>query len=181
MSKIGKKAIVIPAGVEVAIDGQVITVKGTKGTLNWTVPEGVKVSQENGEIKTSIEDDSKKNLRGLSRTLINNMVIWVTQWYEKKLLLIGVWYGAQVSGNDVIFSLGYAHKVNFPIPQGITVKTEQDPKGNTVIIIDGIDKELVGEIAAKMRELKKPEPYKGKGIRYFDEIVKIKPGKSAKK
>jgi large subunit ribosomal protein L6 len=81
----------------------------------------------------------------------------------------------------VIFSLGYAHKVNFPIPQGITVKTEQDPKGNTVIIIDGIDKELVGEIAAKMRELKKPEPYKGKGIRYFDEFVKIKPGKSAKK
>lgn len=181
MSKIGKKAIVVTDGVEVKIDGSTVSVKGPKGNLSWTVPAGVQVAQEGNEVKVSIEDDSKKNLRGLSRTLIHNMVVGVSQGYEKKLLIIGVGYGAQASGNEVIFSLGYAHKVHFPLPEGITVKTEQDPKGNTVVIIDGISKEMVGEVAAKMRELKKPEPYKGKGIRYFDEFVKIKPGKSAKK
>ena len=136
---------------------------------------------EGNEITVSIDDDSNKNLRGLSRTLINNMIVGVSQGYEKKLLIIGVGYGAQVSGKKVIFSLGYAHKVDFPLPEGVEVVAEQDPKGNTILTITGYNKEVVGEVAAKMRLLKKPEPYKGKGIRYFDEFVKIKAGKSAKK
>lgn len=181
MSKIWKKMIEIPAGVEVVVENNDVTVKWPKGVLSWTLPAGVLVAMEDGSIKVSIEDDSKKNLRWLSRTLIHNMIVGVTQWYEKKLLVIWVWYGAQVSWKEVVFSLGYAHKVNFALPEGIEVKTEQDPKGNTVITITGINKEVVGEVAAKMRELKKPEPYKGKWIRYFDEFVKIKPGKSAKK
>ena len=109
------------------------------------------------------------------------MVEWVTNGYEKKLLIIWVGYSAQVQGKNLVLSLGYAHKVNFPIPEGIEMKTEQDPKGNTVIFVSGISKEQVGEVTAKIRSLKKPEPYKGKGIRYFDEFVKIKPGKSAKR
>jgi large subunit ribosomal protein L6 len=181
MSKIGRKNIVILEGVEVNINGSHVAVKGHKGNLERTVPAGVLLNQEANEIIVSIENDSYKNLRGLSRTLINNMIIGVSQGYEKKLLIIGVGYNAQASGNKVIFSLGYAHKVDFPIPAGIEVKTEQDVKGNTVVTITGINKEVVGEVAAKMRQLKKPEPYKGKGIRYFDEFVKIKPGKSAKK
>jgi len=149
--------------------------------LDWTVPAGVNVKMEGNEITVSIDDDSNKNLRGLSRTLINNMIVGVSQGYEKKLLIIGVGYGAQVSGKKVIFSLGYAHKVDFPLPEGVEVVAEQDPKGNTILTITGYNKEVVGEVAAKMRLLKKPEPYKGKGIRYFDEFVKIKAGKSAKK
>ena len=109
------------------------------------------------------------------------MVEGVSNGYEKKLLIIGVGYSAKVEGNTLVLSLGYAHKVNFPIPEAIEIRTEQDPKGNTVVFISGISKELVGEVAAKIRSMKKPEPYKGKGIRYFDEFVKIKPGKSAKK
>jgi large subunit ribosomal protein L6 len=181
MSKIGRKLITIPAGVEVTITGAHIVVKGAKGTLEWTVPAGVILKQEENEITVSVENESYKNLRGLSRTLINNMIVGVSQGYEKKLLVIGVGYNAQASGQNITFSLGYAHKIQFPIPAGIEVKTEQDAKGNTVITITGYDKALVGEIAAKIRQLKKPEPYKGKGIRYVDEFVKIKPGKSAKK
>ncbi|MDD2537018.1 MAG: 50S ribosomal protein L6 [Candidatus Absconditabacteria bacterium] len=181
MSKIGRKVIVVPEGVEVVITGAHVAVKGAKGSLEWTVPAGVSVKMEGNEITTSITNDEHKNLWGLSRTLINNMIIGVKEGYEKKLLIIGVGFGAQVSGNQVVFSLGYAHKVNFPIPQGIEVKAEQDPKGNTVLTISGYNKELVGEVAAKMRLLRKPEPYKGKGIRYFDEFVKLKAGKSAKK
>jgi large subunit ribosomal protein L6 len=181
MSKIGRKVIVIPEGVDVTINGSHVAVKGTKGALDWSVPAGVFLKMEGNEITVSIQDEAHKNLRGLSRTLISNMIVGVSQGYEKKLLVIGVGYGAQASGKEVIFSLGYAHKVHFPIPEGIEVKTEQDPKGNTIITITGYNKEVVGEVAAKMRLLKKPEPYKGKGIRYIDEFVKIKAGKSAKK
>ena len=138
MSKIWKKMIEIPAGVEVVVENNDVTVKWPKGVLSWTLPAGVLVAMEDGSIKVSIEDDSKKNLRWLSRTLIHNMIVGVTQWYEKKLLVIWVWYGAQVSWKEVVFSLGYAHKVNFALPEGIEVKTEQDPKGNTVITITGI-------------------------------------------
>lgn len=181
MSKVGRKLITVPAGVEVTITESHVGVKGPKGSLEWTMPAGVIATQDAGMIEVKVESDELKNLRGLSRTLINNMIVGVSEGYVKKLLVIWVGYGAQVSGNKVVFSLGYAHKVNFPIPAGLTVKTEQDAKGNTIIIIEGINKELVGEVAAKMRLLRKPEPYKGKGIRYFDEFVKIKPGKSAKK
>ena len=139
------------------------------------------VKLDEGEIAVTVETEEQKNLRGLSRTLISNMIVGVSEGYEKKLLVMGVGYGAQVSGKNVTFSLGYAHKIQFPIPAGIEVKTEQDAKGNTVITITGIDKQLVGEVTARMRQLKKPEPYKGKGVRYFDEFVKLKAGKTAKK
>ncbi|GHW02635.1 50S ribosomal protein L6 [candidate division SR1 bacterium] len=181
MSKIGRKLITVPENVEVTINGLHVAVKGPKGNLERTMPAGVIAKQDEKMIEVSVESDELKNLRGLSRTLINNMIIGVADGYEKKLLIIGVGYGAQVSGKNVVFSLGYAHKVNFAIPEGLEVKIEQDVKGNTIITINGISKELVGEAAAKMRQLKKPEPYKGKGIRYFDEFVKIKAGKSAKK
>ena len=172
MSKIGKKPLVIPQGVEVDLKETAVQVKGPKGTLDLNLPY---------ELVFSILDDQYKNLWGLARTLVANMVEGVSNGYEKKLLIIGVGYSAKVEGKTLVLSLGYAHKVNFPIPEGIEIRTEQDPKGNTVVFISGISKELVGEVAAKVRSMKKPEPYKGKGIRYLDEFVKIKPGKSAKK
>lgn len=181
MSKIGRKLITVPENVEVTINGLHVAVKWPKWNLERTMPAGVIAKQDEKMIEVSVESDELKNLRWLSRTLINNMIIGVADGYEKKLLIIWVGYGAQVSGKNVVFSLWYAHKVNFAIPEWLEVKIEQDVKGNTIITINGISKELVGEAAAKMRQLKKPEPYKGKGIRYFDEFVKIKAGKSAKK
>ncbi|MDR0282438.1 MAG: 50S ribosomal protein L6 [Candidatus Peribacteria bacterium] len=162
MSKIGRKNIIIPEGVEVVFNGNNVTVKGTKGTLQWNMPVGIITKMEGNEITVTVDHEDKKNLRGLARTLINNMIIGVSQGYEKKLLIIGVGYGAQLSGKEVIFSLGYAHKVHFPLPEGIDVKIEQDVKGNTVVNISGYNKEVVGEVTAKMRLLRKPEPYKGK-------------------
>ncbi|MDO4713141.1 MAG: 50S ribosomal protein L6 [bacterium] len=181
MSKIGKKPLAIPQGVEVVLTGNVVKVTGPKGTLSWTHPEGVKIDQQESELTFSILSDEHKNLWGLTRTLVANMVEGVSNGYEKKLLIIGVGYSAKLEGRTLVLSLGFAHKVNYALPEGIEMKVEQDPKGNTVVIISGISKELVGEVAAKIRAYKKPEPYKGKGIRYFDEYVKIKPGKSAKK
>lgn len=181
MSKIGKKPLVIPQGVEVDLKETAVKVKGPKGTLDLNLPYGVKIEKNESELVFSILDDQYKNLWGLARTLVANMVEGVSNGYEKKLLIIGVGYSAKVEGKTLVLSLGYAHKVNFPIPEGIEIRTEQDPKGNTVVFVSGISKELVSEVAAKVRSLKKPEPYKGKGIRYFDEFVKIKPGKSAKK
>lgn len=181
MSKIGKKPLLVPQGVEVELKESSVDVKGAKGALHLDLPYGVKIEKNESELVFSILDDQYKNLWGLVRTLVANMVEGVTNGYEKKLLIIGVGYSAKVEGKNLVLSLGYAHKVNFPIPEGIEMKTEQDPKGNTVVFISGINKELVGEVAAKVRAFKKPEPYKGKGIRYFDEFVKIKPGKSAKK
>ncbi len=181
MSKIGKKPLLVPQGVEVELKESSVDVKGAKGALHLDLPYGVKIEKNESELVFSILDDQYKNLWGLVRTLVANMVEGVTNGYEKKLLIIGVGYSAKVEGKNLVLSLGYAHKVNFPIPEGIEVRTEQDPKGNTVVFVSGISKELVGEVAAKVRAFKKPEPYKGKGIRYFDEFVKIKPGKSAKK
>ena len=154
MSKIGKKPLSIPQGVEVELAENSVKVTGPKGTLSLNIPYGVKIEKNESELVFSILEDQYKNLWGLVRTLVSNLVVGVSQGYEKKLLII---------------------------PEGIDMRIEQDPKGNTVIFISGINKELVGEVAAKVRAYKKPEPYKGKGIRYFDEFVKIKPGKSAKK
>lgn len=181
MSKIWKKPLIVPAWVDVNLSESTVDVKGAKGSLHLDLPYGVKIEKNDSELVFSVIDDQYKNLRWLVRTLVANMVEGVTNGYEKKLLLIWVWYAAKVEGKNLVLSLGYAHKVNFPIVDGISMKTEQDAKGNTIIYVTGIDKELVGETAAKIRSLKKPEPYKGKGIRYFDEFVKIKPGKSAKK
>lgn len=160
MSKIGKKPLLVPQGVEVELKESSVDVKGAKGALHLDLPYGVKIEKNESELVFSILDDQYKNLWGLVRTLVANMVEGVTNGYEKKLLIIGVGYSAKVEGKNLVLSLGYAHKVNFPIPEGIEMKTEQDPKGNTVVFISGINKELVGEVAAKVRAFKKPEPYK---------------------
>lgn len=181
MSKIGKKVIEIPAGVELQINGSVVNVKGPKGQLSHTFAKGVSVKTEGTQAITAVENEDQRNLWGLSRTLLANMIEGVTHWYEKKLLIIGVGYAVKMEGKKFLLSLGFSHKINFDIPQTIEAKVEQDTKGNYVITLNGIDKQYLGEYAAKLKALKKPEPYKGKGIRYFDEKIKLKPGKAAKK
>ncbi len=181
MSKIGKKVIQIPAGVELQINGSTVQVKGPKGQLSHTFAKGVSIKVENNEAITAVENEDQWNLRGLSRTLLANMIEGVTKGYEKKLLLTWVGYAAKMEGKKFVFSLWLSHKVNFDIPQNIEAKVEQDAKGNYIITLNGIDKQFLGEYAAKVKALKKPEPYKGKWIRYFDEYIKLKPGKAAKK
>lgn len=181
MSKVWKKPISIPKGVTIQLQNNTVTVQGPKGTLSYTLLEGISIDVQEDVATVSVNSEEIKNLWWLTRALVTNMVEGVTQWYEKKLLIIGVGYGAKVEGKNLNLSIGLSHKVNFPIPQGIEMKTEQDAKNNTIVILWGIDKQLVGETAAKIRSLRKPEPYKGKGIRYFDEVIKLKAGKAAKK
>lgn len=181
MSKVGKKLILLPSWVETTLENNHVTVKGPKGTLSYDLLDGVELSVEDNHIKIFVADEEKKNLRGLTRTLVSNMVEGVTNGYEKKLLVLGVGYGAKLEGKKLVLSLGFSHKVNFEVPAGIEVKVEQDVKGNAIIILSGIDKQYLGEIAASLKALKKPEPYKWKGIRYSDEVIKLKPGKASKK
>jgi large subunit ribosomal protein L6 len=164
MSKIGKKTITVP-----------------KGTLSYTALEGVSVVLEDNVITVSVADDSIRNLWGLTRTLVNNMVVGVSEGYTIKLHILWVGFGAKVNGQKLGLSLGFSHPVDFDLPQGIAATVEKDPKGNDIITLTWIDKQLIGETAAKIRKLKKPEPYKGKGIRYFGEQIKLKAGKAAKK
>lgn len=181
MSKVGKLRIRIPSGVTVTIQKQRIEVKWPKGTLSHEVPESVTLQQVDDEIDVSIQDETKKNFWWLTRTLIHNMCIGVTQGYEKKLLVLWVGFTVKTQGKELILQLGFSHPVHFAIPLGIEIQVDKDTKGNPVMSIQGSDKQLVGEVTAKIRDLKKPEPYKGKGIRYMGETVKMKAGKSAKK
>jgi len=181
MSKIGKKIIEIPAGVELDIKGSTVNVKGPKGQLTHTFVPGVTIKVEENKAITSVENEDQWNLRGLSRTLLSNMIIGVTHGYEKKLLIMGVGFAVKMEGKKFILSLWFSHKVNFDISQSIEASVEQDTKWNFIITLKGIDKQFLGEYAAKLKALKKPEPYKGKWIRYFDEYIKLKPGKAAKK
>jgi large subunit ribosomal protein L6 len=181
MSKIWKKPIIIPEWVEVTIEKNLVKVKWPKGELSQSILDCVTIKQEENTIITSIKNDDDNKFRGLSRTLIANMIEWVTVGYEKKLLIIWVGYGAQVQWQSLVLSIGFSHKVNYEVPTEIKIKSEQDPKGNTILTLNGIDKQLIWEVTAKIRSYKKPEPYKGKGIRYFDEVIKLKAGKSAGK
>ncbi len=181
MSKIGKKIIEIPAGVELTIDGSTVHVKWPKWELSHTFVQGVTIKIEDNHAITSVENEDQRNLWGLSRTLLANMIEGVTNGYEKKLLLMWVGYSAKIEWTNFIFALGLSHKVTFAIPSTIKAAVEQDIKGNYIITLHGIDKQYLGEYAAKVKALKKPEPYKGKWIRYFDEYIKLKPGKAAKK
>jgi len=181
MSKIGKLPIAIPAWVTISADGQTITVKGPKGELSYTHRDEVNVAINDSDVTVTIDNDEYKSYWGLTRTLINNMVVGVTQGYEKKLLVLWVGYDAKLQGTTLILNLGYSHPVHYPIPDWITIVTEKDPKGNPVVAIQWINKQKVGEVAAKIRKFRAPEPYKGKGVRYIDEVVKLKAGKSAKK
>lgn len=180
MSRIGKLAIVIPEGVTVSLTDAVVTVKGPKGELTQTIPEGVVVDITE-EVVVSITSDDHKNLWGLIRTLIFNMVEGVTTWFEKKLQVIGVGYSAKAQGQKLTLQLGLSHPVIHEVPATVTVTVDKDPKGNDMVVLQSIDKQLVGEQAAKIKAYRKPEPYKGKGIRYFGEYIKIKAGKTAGK
>ncbi len=175
MSRIAKKPVTIPSGVEVSIDGSTVKVKGSKGTLDWEVHQEVDVIKEDQELKFAPKNDSKgaMALAGTTRSLLNNMVIGVSKGFEKKLQLVGVGYRAQVQGKSLNLTLGFSHPVNVDIPEGISIET---PKQNE-IVIQGVDKQVVGQIAAEIRAFRPPEPYKGKGVRYADEQVARKEAK----
>ncbi|TAJ70547.1 MAG: 50S ribosomal protein L6 [Phenylobacterium sp.] len=175
MSRIGKKAVAVPSGVTVTIDGQTVTVKGPKGQLAWTVAEEIEIKQEGGELTLAKRQDTQRAqaMWGLSRTLVANMVQGVTQGYEQTLELVGVGYRAAMKGQALSMQLGFSHDVDIPPPAGITFVV---PK-QTEIKISGIDKQMVGETAARIRRIRPPEPYKGKGVRYAGEKVRRKEGK----
>ena len=180
MSRIGRMPIAIPAGVTVEIaENNKVTVKGPKGTLERVLPEEMEIKSENGQVVVTRPNDLKKmkSLHGLTRTLINNMVVGVTNGYEKVLEVNGVGYRAQKQGKKLVLALGYSHPVEIEDPEGI----ESVVDGQNKIIIKGIDKEKVGQYAAEIRDKRRPEPYKGKGIKYADEVIRRKVGKTGKK
>ncbi len=179
MSRIGKKPIDLPQGVDIKVDDKnLVTVKGPMGTLSQQISKEIMVEVEDNVINISRPSDLKKHksLHGLSRSLVANMVEGVTKGYEKKLEIVGVGYRANKQGNDVVLSLGFSHPVELSAPEGITLEVPTQ----TVIIVKGIDKQQVGNYAAKIRAYRKPEPYKGKGVRYAGEIVRRKEGKTGK-
>jgi large subunit ribosomal protein L6 len=182
MSRIGKLPIPVPSGVDVQIEGttaSTVTVKGPKGTLSHTVAAPITVEKNDGVVDVRRPDDEResKALHGLTRTLINNMVVGVTEGYEKKLEIVGVGYRVLSKGpTQLEFQLGYSHPITFNAPEGITFTVE----GPTKVGVQGIDKQLVGEVAANIRKLRKPEPYKGKGVRYAGEQIRRKVGKAGK-
>ncbi|MBY6242430.1 50S ribosomal protein L6 [Methylosinus sp. Sm6] len=175
MSRIGKKPVIVPAGVTAKVDGQLVQVKGAKGELQFRVPDDVAVAQEGNAIKVDPRSQTKRAraLWGTSRAQVNNLVIGVTSGFEKKLEINGVGYRAAVQGKNLQLALGYSHDVNYPIPAGINIVT---PKP-TEIAISGIDKRQVGQVAAEIRSLRGPEPYKGKGVKYAGEFIFRKEGK----
>ena len=178
MSRIGKQPVPVPAGVDVTINGQNLAVKGPKGTLELAVPEPIKVSQDDGAIVVTRPDDERHNrsLHGLSRTLVANLVTGVTEGYTTKMEIFGVGYRVVQKGNTLEFSLGYSHPVVIEAPEGITFAVETP----TRFSVSGIDKQQVGQISANIRRLRRPDPYKGKGVRYEGEQIRRKVGKTGK-
>lgn len=179
MSRIGKRPITIPSKVTVTINGSHVAVKGPKGELSRVLPSAVTVEQEGDTILVKRHDESRlsRQLHGLSRTLVANMVDGVSQGFQKRLEIQGVGYRAQVQGRNLVLSLGYSHPVQIEPPEGIQLAVEN----NTNVIVSGFDKELVGNVAAQIRDKRPPEPYKGKGVRYAGEVVRRKAGKAGKK
>ncbi len=178
MSRIGKMPIPVPAGVEVKIDGSNVAVKGPKGQLSLVVSSPIKVALEDNSVLVTRPDDERlsRSLHGLTRTLISNQIIGVTTGYTKSLDIVGTGYRVTAKGSDIEFALGYSHPILVKAPAGITFTVE----GNNKVVVSGIDKQAVGEVAANLRKLRKPEPYKGKGVRYTGENVRRKAGKSGK-
>jgi len=180
MSRIGRKSIPVPAGVDVTITGQTVKVKGPKGELSHTVAEPITVDRgETGELLVQRPDDEResRSLHGLSRTLVANMVVGVTQGYAKTLEIVGTGYRVVPKGSDLEFSLGFSHTVPVKAPDGISFRVETA----TRFVVEGIDKQKVGEVAANIRKIRPPEPYKGKGVRYQGEVIRRKAGKAGKK
>ncbi|NMR29433.1 50S ribosomal protein L6 [Crystallibacter degradans] len=178
MSRIGRLPITVPAGVEVKVDGNVVSVKGTKGELTHAVASPIQVALDESTLTVSRPNDEResRSLHGLTRTLINNMIIGVTEGYKKNLEIVGTGYRVQAKGSDLEFALGYSHPVAIKAPEGITFAVE----GPTKLSVSGINKQQVGEVAANIRKLRKPDPYKGKGIRYAGEQIRRKVGKAGK-
>ena len=178
MSRIGRLPIPVPAGVTAKIDGSDVTVTGPKGTLTLTVAEPIVVAEEDGSLVVTRPDDERASraLHGLTRTLVSNMVTGVTQGYEKGLEIVGTGYRVAAKGTDLEFQLGFSHPVVVEAPEGITFAVESPMKFK----VQGIDKQKVGEVAANIRKIRKPEPYKGKGVRYEGEVVRRKAGKAGK-
>ncbi len=179
MSRIGKQPIEIPSGVKVTVDNLLVTVNGPKGTLSRNILDVVSVDLTDKYLTVNRTDDSIKSrsAHGLTRTLINNMVTGVTKGFEKALEINGVGYRAEIKGDVLAMSLGYSHPINYQLPKGITVEVDKMTK----LVVKGIDKELVGQTAAKIRDFRGPEPYKGKGVKYADEVILRKAGKTGKK
>ncbi|MEV4251750.1 50S ribosomal protein L6 [Spirillospora sp. NPDC049652] len=178
MSRIGRLPITVPGGVEVKVDGRDVSVKGPKGTLSLTVSEPIEVAMEDGQVTVSRPNDinTVRALHGLTRSLINNMVVGVTEGYKKTLVIQGVGYRVVAKGKNLEFSLGYSHPITVEPPEGITFTVEKP----TQLVVEGIDKQKVGEVAANIRKLRKPDPYKGKGVRYEGEQIRRKVGKAGK-
>ncbi len=179
MSRIGKLPVTVPAGVDVTIDGQDVTVKGPKGTLSLTIAEPIAVAKnDDGSISVTRPDDERRSrsLHGLSRTLVANLITGVTSGYTTKMEIHGVGYRVALKGNDLEFALGYSHPVPIPAPEGITFAVETP----TRFSVSGIDKQKVGQISANIRRLRRPDPYKGKGVRYEGEQIRRKVGKTGK-
>jgi large subunit ribosomal protein L6 len=175
MSRVAKKPIELPAGVEIALAGQALTVKGSKGSLEHTVHSAVQMSQDD-KVLTFVPRDGSKTamaLTGTTRALVNNMVVGVSQGFEKKLQLVGVGYRAQAQGQKLNLTLGFSHPVDYAVPDGVTVETPSQ----TEVIVRGADKQKVGQVAAEIRAYRRPEPYKGKGVKYADEIIMRKEAK----
>ena len=178
MSRIGRLPISVPAGVEVSVDGSAVSVKGPKGTLTHTVAAPITVVVEDGTVQVSRPNDEResRSLHGLTRSLIANMIQGVSEGYTKQLEIVGTGYRVQAKGANLEFALGYSHPVPFNAPDGITLSVE----GNNKVTVSGIDKQQVGQVAAKIRKLRLPDPYKGKGVRYAGEQIRRKAGKAGK-
>lgn len=182
MSRIGKAPIAIPAGVTVTVDaGNLVTVKGPKGTLSQQVAPDIKVEVENNEIKVSRPSDDREHRaqHGLYRALLHNMVVGVSEGYRKEMELVGVGYRANATGQVLELSLGYSHAIYLQLPKEVKVETKSERNKNPLIILESDDKQLLGQVCAKIRSLRKPEPYKGKGIKFVGEVIRRKSGKSA--
>lgn len=186
MSRVGKKPITIPSGVTVTIGDSQLEVKGPKGTLSAPIPQGVSFRQEDGVLTAERAGDDQAAFHGLARALANNAVVGVTEGFEKKMDVVGVGYKADVQGKKIVFALGYSHPIEYPLPDGIEAKAERVNTKTSInqyqltITLTGIDKQKIGQVAAELNRLRKPDAYKGKGIRYADKTYKLKPGKTGK-
>jgi large subunit ribosomal protein L6 len=186
MSRVGKKPITIPSGVTVSITDAELEVKGPKGTLKTPVPTGVSFKQEDGSLVAQRANDDQAAFHGLARALANNAIVGVTEGFKKELDVVGVGYKADVQGKKIVFALGYSHPIEYPLPEGIDAKTERvNTKTSinqyqTTITLTGIDKQKLGQVAAELNRLRKPDAYKGKGVRYADKYYRLKPGKTGK-
>ena len=186
MSRIGKQVITVPQGVTVTVGERELEVKGAKGTLRTPVPEGITFKLEGDQLQAERASDDYAALHGLARSLANNAITGVTVGFTKKMDIVGVGYKADVQSKKIVFSLGYSHPIEFPLPEGVEVKSERIPAKSSIqqyqvtLTLSSIDKQKLGQVAAEMHGLRRPDPYKGKGVRYADVPLKLKPGKTGK-